>query len=136
LKDDPSLARHTFEEVLRYTSPVHTFLRTAGCDTEIAGFPVKEGTKILCTLGAANMDPDKWDAPNEFRVDRNPRGHMAFGAGIHGCVGQNIARGELEAVLKALVKKVDRIEPISEAVWRPNNAIHALDKLPIRLVPK
>lgn len=136
LKADPSLLRATFEEVLRYTSPVHTFARTAGLDTEIAGFPVKEGTKVLCVLGSANMDPRKWGDPEVFRVDRRPRGHMAFGAGIHGCVGQNIARGELDALLSVLVEKVDRIEPAGDAVWRPNNAMRALDRLPLRLTPR
>ncbi|NVO25653.1 cytochrome P450 [Donghicola mangrovi] len=135
LKRDPSLIRATFEEVLRYTSPVHTFGRTAGQATEIAGFPVEEGTKVTCVLGAANMDPDKWGDPEKFRIDRKPVGHIAFGAGIHGCVGQNIARAELEAVLGALIKKVDRIEPAGDAVWRPSNAIRALDKLPINLIP-
>jgi len=136
LKADPSLIRPCFEEVLRFTSPVHTFARTANVDTEIAGHPVPEGAKVLCVLGAANMDPDKWGDPEVFRIDRKPVGHLAFGAGIHGCVGQNIARGELEAVLKALIAKVDRIEPAGDAVWRPNNAIHALDTLPLKLVAK
>ena len=136
LKEDPKLVRPAFDEVLRYTSPVHTFFRTAGRDTEIAGFPVEEGSKILCALGAANLDPEKWDEPDVFRVDRRPKGHVAFGAGIHGCVGQNVARGELAAVLQALIEKVHRIEPAGEAEWRPNNSIHALDKLPLRLIAK
>ncbi|WP_238368226.1 cytochrome P450 [Mesobacterium pallidum] len=135
LKADPSLIRPAFEEVLRYTSPVHTFLRTADRDTEIGGHPVPEGTKVLCVLASANMDPEKWGDPEVFRVDRRPVGHMAFGAGIHGCVGQNIARGELEALLSVMIEKVDRIEPMGEAIWRPNNAIRALDKLPLKLIP-
>lgn len=135
LKRDPSLGRAAFEEVLRYTSPVHTFGRTVGRTTEIAGLPVEEDTKVLCVLGAANMDPDKWGDPEKFRIDRKPVGHVAFGAGIHGCVGQNIARGELEAILAALLRRVDRIEPAGEAVWRPNNAIRALDRLPLTLIP-
>lgn len=136
LKADRSLIRSTFEEVLRFTSPVHTFARTAGCDTEIAGFPVQEGSKVLCVLGAANMDPDKWDDPENFRVDRHPSGHIGFGAGVHGCVGQNLARAELGAVLTAMLDKIDRIEPAGKAVWRPNNAIRALDKLPLTFIPK
>ncbi|SFA80670.1 hypothetical protein SAMN05421688_1058 [Poseidonocella pacifica] len=135
LKANTLLIRPCFEEVLRYTSPVHTFLRTANLDAEIAGYPVPEGAKIMCALGAANMDPAKWHDPEAFRVDRKPVGHMAFGAGIHGCVGQNIARGELEAVLSVMARKVARIEPAGEAVWRPNNAIHALDRLPLKLIP-
>ncbi|MFV0385020.1 cytochrome P450, partial [Paracoccus sp. (in: a-proteobacteria)] len=74
LRADPSLARPAIEEVLRYTSPVHTFGRTAGRDTEIAGFPVEEGTKVICVLGAANMDPAKWGDPESFRIDRRPAG--------------------------------------------------------------
>ena len=136
LKAEPKLARPAFEEVLRYTSPVHSFARTAGHDTDIAGFPTLEGSKIICVLGAANMDPDKWGDPEIFRIDRRPQGHMAFGAGIHGCVGQNIARGELEAVLQAMTEQVDRIELAGPPVWRPNNAIHALDRLPIKFIPK
>jgi len=136
LKADPSLIRPAFEEVLRYTSPVHTFCRTAGLDTEIAGFAVAEGTKVLCALGAANMDPEKWGDPENFRIDRNPVGHLAFGTGVHGCVGQNLARAELQALLTELIQRVDRIEPAGDAIWRPNNAMRALDKLPLRFVAK
>jgi 4-methoxybenzoate monooxygenase (O-demethylating) len=136
LKADHTLARPCFEEVLRYTSPVHTFARTAAHDTEVAGLPIPEGAKILCVLGAANMDPDKWGDPENFRINRNPVGHLAFGVGIHGCVGQNLARLELEAVLVALAQKVARIEAAGTAIWRPNNSIHALDQLPLRFHPK
>ncbi|GAB4274361.1 MAG: cytochrome P450 [Pararhodobacter sp.] len=136
LKADPTLFRPAFEEVLRYTSPVHTFCRTAGPGAEIAGVPVEEGTKILCVLGAANMDPAKWGDPDVFRIDRKPVGHMGFGAGIHGCVGQNLARAELQALLTVMLERIDRIEPAGEPVWRPNNAIRALDKLPLKVIPK
>lgn len=133
LRADPTLIKPAFEEVLRFTSPVHTFARTAGRQTEIAGFPVEEGTKVICALGAANMDPDKWGDPEAFRIDRRPQGHMAFGAGVHGCVGQNIARAEMEALLKVMIRKVARIELAGDPIWRPNNSIHALDQLPLRL---
>ena len=135
LKDDPKLCRSAFEEVLRYTSPVHTFCRTAGCNTEIADFPVEEGTKVLCVLGAANMDPNKWSDPEKFRIERRPVGHVAFGTGIHGCVGQNLARAELEALLSNMLKKIDRLEPQGEAVWRPGNSMRALNKLPLKVIP-
>lgn len=136
LKADPSLARPCFEEVLRYTSPVHTFTRTANQETEVAGVPIAEGTKILCALASANLDPQKWGDPEVFRIDRKPVGHMAFGAGIHGCVGQNLARLDLEAVLTVLAEKVDRIEFDGDVVWRPNNAIRALDRMPLRFIGK
>lgn len=137
LKADPDgIALPAFEETLRYTSPVQAFFRTANLDTEVAGVPIEEGTKILCVLGAANLDPDHWENANRFDISRRPTGHLALGAGIHVCVGQNIARAEGQAVLRALAERVERIEFTGDPVWRPNNAIHALDSLPLRLIPK
>lgn len=130
------LALPAFEETLRYTSPVQAFCRTAGADTEVAGVKIEEGTKILCVLGAANMDPDHWDNPKKFDISRKATGHLALGAGVHVCVGQNIARAEGQAVLRALAERVDRIELIGEPTWRPNNAIHALDRMPLRLISR
>ena len=133
LRADPGLARNAFEETLRLTSPVHSFCRTAGQSTTVAGIDIEEGTKILCVLGAANLDPEQWREPDRFDIGRRAGGHLAFGVGVHGCVGQNIARAEGEAILTALANKVTRIAPAGDAVWRPNNAIHALDRLPIEL---
>lgn len=135
LTADPSLARQAFEEVLRYTSPVHAFCRTATAPTEVSGVAIPEAAKILCVLGAANLDPLKWPDADRFDITRKATGHVAFGTGIHGCVGQSVARGELEALLQALAAKVKRIEFLEEPVWRANNAIHALDRMPMRLIP-
>ncbi|MCF6320751.1 MAG: cytochrome P450 [Rhizobiaceae bacterium] len=131
LKEDPSLTKPAFEEVLRFTTPVHTFCRTADVDTQVSGIKIQKGTKILCVLGAANGDENQWPQAHRFDVTRRPMGHLAMGVGIHGCVGQNLARAEVGAVLNAIVAKVDTIELAGEAIWRPNNAIHALDKMPI-----
>ena len=135
LRAEPDLVRPCIDEAVRIAAPIHSFSRTANEDTEIAGYPVPEGAKVLCGLGCANLDPRKWDAPETFRIDRRPGGHLGFGTGIHGCVGQHIARAEIEAVLLALVARVAAIEPDGDAVWRPNNAMRALDSLPLRLVP-
>lgn len=137
LKADPDgMALPAFEETLRYTSPVQAFCRTACVDTEVAGVKIEEGSKILCVLGAANMDPAHWENPDKFDISRKAAGHLALGVGVHVCVGQNIARAEGQAVLRALAERVDRIELTGDAVWRPNNAIHALDRLPLRLIPR
>jgi cytochrome P450 len=133
LTDDPKLARPAFEETLRYTSPVHSFCRTANLDTEVGDAKIAKDTKILCVLGAANLDPRKWPQPDRFDITRKPVGHLALGTGIHGCVGQNVARAEAEAVLTAIANKVASIEIADTPVWRPNNAIHALDSLPVRI---
>lgn len=136
LRADPDLALATFEETLRFTSPVQAFCRTAASDTTVAGIKIEEGTKILCVLGAANLDPDHWPQAHRFDIRRKTGGHLALGVGVHACVGQNIARAEGQAVLRALAERVARIEPAGDAVWRPNNAIHALDRLPLRLIAR
>ncbi len=136
VRDPERLALPAFEETLRYTSPVQAFCRTAGIDTRVAGIEIEEGTKILCVLGAANSDPERWEDAERFDISRTTIGHLAMGAGIHTCVGQNIARAEGQAVLRALAERVERMELTGEAAWRPNNAIHALDRLPIRLTAR
>jgi hypothetical protein len=136
LKSDPEkFALPAFEETLRFTSPVQAFCRTANQDTEVAGIAIEEGTKILCVLGAANLDPAHWDNAETFDISRQAAGHLALGVGIHVCVGQNIARAEGQAILRAIAKHIDRIELVGDPVWRPNNAMHALDRLLLRLIP-
>lgn len=136
LVNDPTLAMAVFEETLRYTSPVQAFCRTACMDTKVAGVQIEEGSKILCVLGAANRDPDHWENAADFNITRKTAGHLALGVGVHMCVGQNIARAEGQAVLRALAEKVAWIEGAGDAVWRPNNAMHALAYLPVRLIAK
>lgn len=135
LHADASLARPAFEEALRWESTAQTFLRTTSRDCEIAGFPVPMNTKVLCLLASANRDPRKWPEPGRFDIERRPSGHMAFGSGIHGCVGQAVARLEGEVVLTALARRVKRIEPAGPHTRRLNNTLRALDTLPLRLVP-
>lgn len=134
LRADPKLARPAFEEALRWESTVQTFFRTAARDCEIAGHPVARDTKVLCLLAAANRDPRKWPQPDRFDIERRPSGHVAFGTGIHGCVGQTVARLEGELVLTALAKRVERIEPTAKHTRRLNNTLRALDTLPLRLI--
>ena len=131
LKADPKLARWAFEETLRYISPVHSFCRTANGETEVGGIKIVEGAKVLCVLGAANLDESHWPEADKFDIERRPTGHLALGVGIHGCVGQNVARAEGEAVLTAIANKVGSIELAGDTVWRPNNSIRALDRLPV-----
>ncbi|MBV8616665.1 MAG: cytochrome P450, partial [Acetobacteraceae bacterium] len=92
LRADPGLARAAFEEAVRYESPVQTFFRTTARAAEIGGVPVAEGEKVLMFLGAANRDPRRWENPDAYDITRRNAGHVGFGAGIHGCVGQVLAR--------------------------------------------
>lgn len=134
LRADPAgMALAAFEETIRFTSPVNAFCRTANVDTEVAGVKIAQGTKILCVLGAANLDEAHWPNAGRFDISRKTMGHLALGAGVHTCVGQNVARAEGQAVLQALGEQVSAIELTGAPVWRANNAIRALDRLPLRL---
>ncbi|MBV9117471.1 MAG: cytochrome P450 [Acetobacteraceae bacterium] len=135
LRADPGLARAAFEEAVRYESPVQTFFRITTRATEIGGVPVAEGEKVLMFLGAANRDPRRWENPDAYDVTRRNAGHVGFGAGIHGCVGQVLARMEGEAVLGALARKAAAIEITAPPERRYNNTLRALAHLPVRLVP-
>lgn len=134
LHADPALARPAFEEALRWESTAQTFYRTAVRDCEIAGMPVAGNTKILCMLASANRDPRKWPEPDRYDIGRRPSGHVAFGAGIHGCVGQAVARLEGDVVLTAIAKRVKRIEVAGPHTRRLNNTLRALDTLPLSFI--
>ena len=138
LHADPSLARNAFEEAIRFESPVQTFFRTTSRDAELAGTTIPEGTKILMFLAAANRDPRRFPDPDRFDITRATSGpgggHVGFGAGIHMCVGQILARLEGEAMLAALARRVARLEPTGPATRRYNNTLRGLTALPLRLV--
>jgi cytochrome P450 len=131
----PELARPAFEEVLRFESPVQTFFRTTSKPLEFAGVRIDQNQKVLLFLASANRDERQWKQADVFDIERKPTGHMAFGSGIHGCVGQAVARLEGEVVLSALARRVKRIELTGEPVRRLNNTLRAFASLPMRLVP-
>lgn len=133
LRQDPSLARAAFEEVLRFESPVQTFFRTTTRPVDGAGTTLGEGEKVLLFLAAANRDPRRREAPDRFDITRRATGHLAFGVGIHGCVGMAVARLEAEIVLPLLARKVEAIEFVGEPERRLNNTLRGLARLPVRL---
>jgi len=132
---DHSLARPAFEESLRFESAVQTFFRTTSKDTELFGVQIPKDSKVVTFLAAANRDERQWSDPDSFDVRRRARGHMAFGSGIHGCVGQVVARLEGEVILTALAKRVSRIELIGAPKRRLNNTLRAMASMPVRLIP-
>jgi cytochrome P450 len=133
IRQDPSLVRNAFEEVLRYASPVQVVFRTTTRDTEIAGTRTPEGVKVLLFVAAANRDPRCWQEPDRFDVRRDTRRHVDFGQGIHQCVGQMIARLEAEILIGALARRVRRFELDGQPVLKPNNVLRALERLPVRV---
>jgi cytochrome P450 len=135
LRENPNLIRGAFEEVLRYEAPVQTFFRTTTREVDVAGVRMGDGEKVLLFLAAANRDPRRWERPDHFDVRRRAAGHMTFGTGIHGCVGQAVARLESEAILGAFARRVAAFELTGEPRLRLNNTLRGLDTLPLRVIP-
>lgn len=132
VRSDPTLVKPAFEEMMRFESPFQTFFRTTTCDTEVAGVRIAKDSKVMVSLGAANRDPQKWTDPDNFDISRNTKGHAGFGAGIHGCVGQMVARLEVETLLTALARKVARIEIVGEPVRQLHNTLRGFERLQMR----
>ena len=131
LRGNPSRARAAFEETIRFESPVQQFFRTATRDTELAGVKIAEDDRVMIAFGAANRDPRRWQEPDQFNITRKASGHLAFGLGIHSCVGKPVARIEGEVVLGALARKVERIELDGEPQRHLNNSIRSFASLPV-----
>ena len=127
------------EEFLRWGSPVSNApLRFASEDIEVAGTVIPAGSTVTLSLAAANRDPDRFDGPELYDPDRDTGGHLAFGHGIHFCLGASLARTEGEIALGTLLERFPRLEaavPMSEIVHRQSVLIHALRALPVRLDP-
>src|SRR5258708_7959252 len=135
LRENPALIRGAFEEVLRFEAPVQSFFRTTTRAIDVSGVRLGEGEKVLLLFAAANRDPRRWDRPDTFDVKRRATGHMTFGTGIHGCVGQAVARLETEAILGALARRVTTFEMTAEPTRRLNNTLRGFDTLPLCVVP-
>ncbi len=136
LHEAPALASAAFDEVLRHESPVQTFFRTSTRELAIDGTRIGAGEKVLLFLGAANRDPRAFTAPDDFDIGRRSAGHVAFGSGIHMCVGQMLAKLEAEVLLTALARRVRTIEPAGEPVRKLNNTLRGLASLPVYLQPR
>jgi|FLYL01.1.fsa_nt_gi cytochrome P450 len=117
LREDLSLIPSAVEELLRYASPVQGTGRVAMTPLEIAGETVQEGQLVFLLLAAANRDPEKFADPDRLDVRRNPTDHLAFGDGIHFCLGAPLARAEAQIALRALLTRFPKIEQASEAQW-------------------
>ena len=133
LRDDPTLARSAFEEAVRCESPVQTFFRTTTESTLMEGVKVPAGEKVLMFLGAANRDPRRWPNADQFDIRRNATGHVGFGGGIHGCVGQLIARLEGEIILSKLARRIRSIELTGDPEVHLNNTLRGWSTIPVRV---
>jgi cytochrome P450 len=131
---DPKRLDRAVEELLRFESPVPTAGRTIGKDTEAGGCPMGKGDRVLLNWAAANHDPQKFPEPEKLDFDRqNVSGHVAFGGGIHRCLGNHLARREIKAAIKGICRlsRFD-LEPGFDVKYRPSFARGPIS-LPITL---
>jgi cytochrome P450 len=135
LRDNPQLLPQAVEEMLRWTCPLHYFRRTATCDTEIRGQLIKKGDRVVMLYSSANFDDEVFADPMRFDITRNPNPHMAFGHGIHLCLGANLARLEARVFFEEFFRHFASIEPCAEPVYIRSNLIHGFKEMPVLLTP-
>jgi hypothetical protein len=136
LRADPSLIPNAVEEMLRLESPIQRLFRTPHTDTSVAGCPIAADDKVGVMFGAANRDPRVFDAPDDFDIHRDPRTlrkHLAFGFGIHGCVGSALARAQLRIGIETLLDRLGdwRLDPDRPPVRGGNLIVRTLAELPV-----
>jgi len=135
LEQDWSRADLAVEEFLRFVSPVQfSKPRFVKRDMELGGAELKRGDKIMAMVAAANMDPDANETPEKLDLTRRPNRHMAFGAGIHFCLGHQLARVEGKCALEALFRRWPKLKLAAEPKdlrWRKRLGIRALESLPV-----
>jgi cytochrome P450 len=135
LREDRTLVRSAVDELLRFSSPVWFFRRTAKTDAVIRGVPIAAGDKVVVWFAAGNRDPDHYPDPHRLDVARNPTDHLTFGrGGPHICLGAHLARLEMRVYLEELLERVERVEVTGEPRRLRSNFTNGLSTLPMRLV--
>jgi cytochrome P450 len=134
LRDDRSLIRNFVEETLRIESPVQGLLRTVTKDTELAGVKIPGGSTLLIRFGAANHDAGTFPKPENFDLKReNAKAHLAFGGGVHSCLGSLLARQEFTSAITAVLNRMDHIE-LARPLPNPPH-VESLNFRPIKELP-
>jgi cytochrome P450 len=132
LGDDPALLPTTADEMIRWVTPVKEFMRTATADTRVAGVTIKEGEAVLLSYPSGNRDEEVFADPFRFDVGRDPNKHLAFGFGVHYCLGAALARMETRALFAELLPRLESIELAGRPEWIATTFVGGLKHLPIR----
>ena len=135
LRDDRSLVEPVIEETLRYASPVQRLFRVAARDVEVSGQSITQGDRITLFYGAANRDPEAFPEPDAFQLDRDLRNHVAFGSGIHYCLGAPLARVETKITLNVFLDRFPVLTRGTVPAERQTTSyiIFGFDRLPLAL---
>ncbi|NOX52588.1 MAG: cytochrome P450, partial [Gammaproteobacteria bacterium] len=127
----PELQVSARDELLRMVSPVIYFRRTALKDTQINGQSIKAGDKVVRYFGAANYDPAKFDAPQKLNIQRFPNEQIAFGTGTHVCLGQHIARVEIDCIFREVLNRMKNFKLLQPPQWLESNFISGIKSMPL-----
>lgn len=129
-----ALLPSAIEEVLRFRSPLQWMFRLARREVEVGGQLIPAGATVLAMIGSANHDPAVFEEPGRFDVAREPNPHLAFGHGVHFCLGAPLARLEARVAVGDLLDRVRGIEPVGDGKWEPRKGlhVHGPNRLPIR----
>lgn len=133
LREDPGRVDNAVEELLRYLSVLHTSVRAAVEDVELDGHLIRAGQSVTLSINAANRDPERFAEPDRFDVGRRTLGHLAFGHGIHQCIGQQLARVEMRVTYRALLERLPGLRltvPADEIPLR-TGSIYGVGRLPV-----
>jgi cytochrome P450 len=131
LREDISRVPLAVEEIIRWVSPVNSFMRTAAADTRIRGQKIAAGESVLLLYSSANRDEEAFDEPDRFDLSRSPNRHLAFGHGAHTCLGANLARMETRAFLTELIPRLRHIELTGEPELISTFFVGGLKHLPV-----
>ena len=129
LRNNPDLLDSAIDELLRYDSPVQLDGRLVHSDVEVAGHSIRAGQRVLCAIGAANRDPSAFTEPDKLDIGRSEKSNIAFGRGIHHCLGAPLAMLEARAAFSALLDRFSHIELVAEPVYREQVVLRGLEEL-------
>ena len=131
LRDDLSLINTAVDEMIRWVTPVKHFMRTATEDYQLRDKTIRAGQSVLLSYPSGNRDEDAFVDPFTFDVSRSPNKHLAFGFGVHYCLGAMLARMELKAFFKELLPRLDHIELAGDPKWMKTIFVGGLKALPV-----
>jgi cytochrome P450 len=129
LRTDPGLINHAVEELLRFDGPIKVLNRWVVADTEVGGRTIRTGERVHLVLGGANRDPDKFAHPDEVDLARQPNQHVAFGRGIHACIGAQLARLETRVAVGRIVERLPGLALAETPEWRDILASRSMYRL-------
>jgi len=134
LRAEPSMIESTTEELLRFEAPAHAITRRATDDVALGDHTIRKGEKVLCVLAAANRDPEVFEDPERLDITRENNPHIAFGTGIHACLGATLARVEIQIAIETMLSRYPKLRLTTNDVeWEGSFIIRGLASLPLTL---